>query len=205
MRGRLVLAARYWVPIAVAVTAMCMLTYLVAQQQLRMSLNDPQIQLAQDVAQRLVEGAEPKAIVGGRAVDIAASLAPWVQLYDANGKPVYGQARLEGTVTAPPKGVFAATKATGEDRVTWQPRPDVRVATVVEYWRNAKASGFVVAGRNMREIEDRISQLGTLVFAAWVATLLGTLVAAVLLVPAPGSRTRFESNDGSATPAEDYE
>lgn len=184
VRDRVLFVLRYWIPIAVAVTAMCFLVYLVEQQQLRMSLDDPQIQLARDVAARLVDGADPKQVVGGRT-DIAASLAPWVMLYDDAGKPSHGGAQLEGTATAPPPGVFQYTRRNGEDRVTWQPRPDVRIATIVEYWRNDKAAGFVVAGRNMRETEGRIEQLGIIVLAAWFATLLGTFAAALLFVPAP--------------------
>ncbi|HEY3316996.1 MAG TPA: hypothetical protein VGK50_01050 [Coriobacteriia bacterium] len=182
MREHILSVVRHWVPIAVAVTAMSGLVYLAGQQTYRMGLNDPQLQLAQDAASRLVDGAMPKSVVSG-AVDIGASLAPWVMVYDATGTPVAGGATLEGTAPVPPKGVFEYAKGNGEDRVTWQPRSDVRVATIVEYWRGKSGDGFVVAGRNMREIEGRIGTLGTQAALAWAVTLAATFAAAWVLVP----------------------
>ena len=39
----------------------------------------------------------------------------------------------------------------GEDRLTWQPEPGVRSATVVVHYQGAQA-GFVMAGRSLREV-----------------------------------------------------
>ncbi|HZK78375.1 MAG TPA: hypothetical protein VFC35_05655, partial [Gemmatimonadaceae bacterium] len=63
----------------------------------------------------------------------------------------------------------------GEARVTWQPEPGVRMATVVT--RNPGSSGgFIVVGRSLLETESRIQQLGTLLFLGWGATLVGLLI-----------------------------
>lgn len=183
MRERLMTAFRYWIPIAIAVTAMSALVYVAVQQNFRMGLNDPQLQIAQDTAGKLVDGASPKSLVGTPAVDIAASLAPFVMLCDVTGTPVVSGASLEGTVPLLPNGVFEYTLQNGEDRITWQPRRDVRVATIVEYWRGKNGGGFVVVGRNMREVEERISNLENFVAATWLFTLALTLCAALVLVP----------------------
>ena len=66
-------------------------------------------------------------------------------------------------------------KANGEERVTWQPEPGVRMATVVV--RNpGPAGGFIVVGRSLSETESRIGQLGSLLFLGWAATLIGVLI-----------------------------
>ena len=74
-----------------------------------------------------------------------------------------------------PQGVLDRARQTGEERVTWQPEPGVRMATVL-----VRASGtptrFVLAGRSLRETESRISQLGRLLVVGWLAILVGLLI-----------------------------
>src|SRR5450755_289791 len=124
---------------------------VISQQMLRLSANDQQIQLAEDAAQRLNSGEDPARVVPDRKVDMAASLAPFVIVCDNSGRPLASSASLDGVLRAPPQGVFEFVQSHGEDRLTWQPRPGVRIASVVV----RTADGFVVAGRNMREIEIR--------------------------------------------------
>jgi hypothetical protein len=192
MNARVVSAVRYWIPIAVAVTALCGLVYIAAQQEYRMSLNDPQLQLAQDGALRLVDGAQPKDVGSPAKVDIAASLASWVMVYDASGKPISGGAQLEGKPPVLPQGVYAYAREHGEDRISWQPRRDVRQATIVEFWRGKSGTGFVVAGRNMREVEGRIASLNKLVIVAWLVTMAATFGAALVLWPPIVAEARAE-------------
>jgi hypothetical protein len=138
--------------------------YLIAQQVLRMSANDPQIQLAEDGAQRLVAGEPPARLVPDRTVDMANSLAPFVIVYDDAGRPLTSSANLDGSVPTPPKGVFDFVRGHHEERVTWQPRPGVRIASVVTRTGN----GFVVAGRNMREVEAREALVFQLAVLGWL-------------------------------------
>lgn len=181
---RFAAALKAWIPLAIAITGICAVVYFVTQQGLRTSLNDPQLQLARDAASRLADGELPKVVAAGR-VDIAASLAPWVIVFDDAGKPIAGAASLEGTVPIPPAGVFDYTRTHGEDRVTWQPREDVRIATVVDYWRGKNGAGFVVSGRNMREAEERIDTLGKQVAAGWLLTLAVSFIAAFGMAAPP--------------------
>jgi len=62
--------------------------YNISQQVLRMSANDPQIQMAEDAAQRLNAGEDAERIVPDHKVDMAASLAPFVIIYDDSGRPL---------------------------------------------------------------------------------------------------------------------
>ena len=138
--------------------------YVISQQVLRMSANDPQIQLAEDAAGRVGSGEEATRVVPDRQIDMASSLAPFVIVYDDTGHPVASSARLDARVPAPPRGVLDFVRSNREERVTWQPRPGVRIASVI----TRTASGFVVAGRNMREVEIREGQVLKLAVIGWI-------------------------------------
>jgi hypothetical protein len=138
--------------------------YAISQQVLRMSANDPQIQLAEDGATRLREGEAPAAVVPERHVDMASSLAPFVIVYDDSGLSVASSAKLDGRIPTPPRGVLDNVRSYGEDRVTWQPRPGVRIASVV----TRTPGGFLVAGRNMREVQIREDRVLKLAAVAWL-------------------------------------
>ncbi|MCE9541895.1 hypothetical protein K8R03_05065 [Candidatus Kaiserbacteria bacterium] len=186
---------RVWAPVAVAVTLMSGLLYGVVQQNYRLSLNDPQVQIAEDVALLLRSGVKASALAPQEQINIAQSLSPWFAIYDASGTPIVSSGLLDGAMPKPPRGVFddlisgevhdaglkTSLKAediaqTGENRLSWQPRANVRQAIVVVQ----ADDGFVVAGRGMREVEQRIWQMEMLIVLGWVVTLCATLVAAWL-------------------------
>lgn len=168
-----------WLPIAVAAALLTALGYVLVQQDLRMSANDPQIQLAEDAASALRSGQPAQAVVNGTPIDMARSLAPFVIVFDDSGQPLASSATLDGQVPTPPPGVFSYVAANGEERLTWQPRSDVRVAAVMVRYTGA-ASGYVLAGRSLREVERRTDQMLALATLAWAATLGATLAASAL-------------------------
>lgn len=145
---------------------------VISYQVLRLSANDPQIQLAEDAAQRLNSGEDPARIVPDRKVDMAASLAPFVIVYDNSGRPLASSASLDGVLRTPPRGVFEFVQSHGEEQLTWQPRQGVRIASVVVRTTN----GFVLAGRNMREIEIRKEKVTQLAILGWLAANLALFV-----------------------------
>jgi hypothetical protein len=166
---------KIWLPLAVAVSALSVLTYAAAQQIVRQDLNDPQIQLAEDASQSLRAGTLPQAPASGPQVEMSTSLAPFLMTFDANGSLIASSGVLHGRAPQFPLGALAAARASGENRVTWQPEPLVRIAAVVV----AYPGGFVMAGRNMREGEQRIAQIGQLAALGWISALAATLLAAV--------------------------
>jgi hypothetical protein len=163
---------KIWLPFAVVITAFCALAYATVQQALRQGLNDPQIQLAEDTAYALNNGATIDSVISGSKVEMSSSLAPFIDIYDANGKAVAGSGLLAGQLPDYPKGALDSAKQTGENRVTWQPNSDLRIASVVALYNN----GFVVAGRNMREVEQRESQTELLAGVTWILALVATLI-----------------------------
>jgi hypothetical protein len=165
-----------FIPLAIVVTAMSGLVYLVGQQGLRIGANDPQVQLAEDAAARLDAGEMPSGVVGsGATVDVARSLAPFIVVYDRAGTALATDGQLDGKPPAVPVGVLEAARASGVNAVTWQPRAGVRVATVSVPWQG----GTVTAGRSLRVVEQREDTLLSLVALAWVVTLVATAVACV--------------------------
>ena len=161
-----------WLPLAIATAGLCALVYLTVQQSLRMSANDPQIQMAEDAASSLNAGASVESVVPSTKVEIADSLAPFVIVFDNSGKVLASSATLHGAVPAYPAGVLDYVRQKGQDRVTWQPEAGVRMATVVAPFKN----GFVMAGRSLSEVEKRESQVeslsGIALLAIWVATFI---------------------------------
>jgi len=168
-----------WPVLAVAITLLCALVHLAVQQDIRLGANDPQIQLAHDAAAALAQGKRPADVVPSGTVDLATSLATHVTVFDAQGRPLASSASLEGATPAPPAGVFDYARTHEEDRFTWQPRPGVRIAAVLVHHAGA-SPGFVLAGRSLREVEDRESQLTATVALAWTLTLGATLAVAFL-------------------------
>ena len=138
---------------------------IISHQVLRMSANDPQIQLAEDAAQRLSSGEGAAQVIPDRKVDMAASLAPFVIICDDAGQALASSGSLDGVIRTPPPGVFEFVRSHGKEVLSWQPRPGVRIASVVV--RTPK--GFVVAGRNMREMEIRKDKVTDLAFLGWLA------------------------------------
>ena len=180
----------WWGYSAIAVTGVLGAAYVIMQQNYREGLNDPQIQLAEDGALKLVGGAVPTVLVPhevAAAIDIQKSLSPWLTVYDSSGTLLESSAVYKGTPPKLPQGLFDTNtwskapmytqNGMPETHVTWQPESGVREALVMVHASNGM---YVASGRNMRDVEQRIEHAGEIVFAAWVVTL-GALFGASLV------------------------
>ncbi len=182
---------KYWLPVAFVLTFAAGTSYLTAQQVMRHSANDPQEQMAGDAAAALERGRSPEELVSGDTVDIGRSLAPFLILFNEDGTPVASNARLDGAVPKPPRGVFCSCGG-GENRVTWRPRRGVRIASVIVHHAGAEP-GYVLAGRSLRESERRTARLGAVLLILWVLALLGSLAVIAIVVSLAG-RARATRN-----------
>jgi hypothetical protein len=169
--------------LAVLSTGLSLAIYAIPQQVLRLGANDPQIELAGNAAYRLERGASPAAVVPETApnsrIDMAESLSPFVIVYDEQGNVLSASADLRGKQPTPPAGVLDYTRSHMEDRLTWQPRSGVYIAAVVRHVSGAQP-GFVLAGRNMREVDAREIQISAMAGALWL-TMLGVIAAGTFL------------------------
>ena len=133
--------------------------YTVVQQSQRLAANNPQIQLAEDTASLLQGGAMPSDVIRSEIqvpshVDLRASLAPFIVIYDKYGNPVAGTGYLNGRLPAVPVGVLTTAEGKDYHFVTWQPADSVRIAAVT----TAAGKYYVLCGRNMRETEKAIAR-----------------------------------------------
>ena len=161
-----------WILISGVATILSLFIYTSSQQVLRQSANDPQIQIAEDTAALLAGGVSPQAVVAPANIDMEQSLAPFVMIFDNQGKLLISTAK-PNTLPKPPQGVFENAKNYGQNRFTWQPREDVRIAAVVVPYQSIQ-SGFVLVGRSLREVEKREERLMFVTFGAFVLSILVT-------------------------------
>lgn len=167
---------KIWIPLAIITTILSGLIYVSLQQNYRISANDPQIQISEDIANQAASGVNPQSFIPTIKVDISKSLASYIMLFDKNGKLITSSAVLDGKDPVVPSGVFNSTKAVGEERITWQPKEGVRQAVVIKYFNSQNSSGFILIGRSLREVEVRENNLIKIVFVTLAFALLSSFV-----------------------------
>jgi hypothetical protein len=90
-------------------------------------------------------------------------------VYDASGHALGGNATLHGALPQPPQGIFDVIRSRGEDKVTWQPQPGIRVAL---YGRPMPNGGFVVSGQSLIPGEARTARFYTFLRWMWAFAML---------------------------------
>jgi hypothetical protein len=165
-----------WLPIVIVTTAVCGLVYVSVQQALRQSANDPQIQMAEDAADAIVAGASAESVLPPNRIDVARSLAPFTVVFNENGQVVAASGLLHHQPIQVPAGVLDNVRLHGESRLTLQPESGVRIAGIIVKY-DGDHSGFVLAGRSMRELESRSAQTRVFVAIAWIVGLGVSLLA----------------------------
>jgi hypothetical protein len=159
----------YWLALIATCSIIIAFVYVAIQQDYRTSANDPQIQMAEDGAAALANGASPASLVTGQKVNMAASLAPFTIVVDKNLRVLASNGQLNGQTVLPPRDVFSNAKSNGELRFTWQTAGGYRFATVVDL---SSSGDFVISARSLTEVEK---QENALTFMA-MATLIGLVV-----------------------------
>jgi len=182
-----------WLPFAAIIVVFSLAIYGTVQQNYRQSANDPQIQIAEDIAAAIAKGnTPPDSIVPPNPTqELAPSLATFVTIFDDSGKPLGSSAALNGKLPTLPTGVLDFTRKYNQDRFTWQPAKDVRIAAVVTRY-SGQVSGFVLAGRSLREVEKREKQLTILAGVAGLVALVLVYIIMFLLVKMHGRKSLVE-------------
>jgi hypothetical protein len=128
--------------------------------------------MAQDVAYALEQGKSIEEVVPAEKIDMERSLAPFYIVYDLSEQPVAGTGYLNDSLQTLPQGVLEYTSEQGQNRITWQPQPNVRIAAVIVSYKD----GYVLAGRNLSEVEDREAQTTMFTGVTWILTLVATFI-----------------------------
>ncbi len=166
-------------PFFVAITLAYALIYVIVQQTYRQAANDPQIQLAEDTANSLSAGNSINPGAFDSKVDIDKSLAAFIMVFDKDGKLIASTAVENGEEPTFPRGAIKASDD-GENRVTWQTAKGARSATVTVPFKNKTMSGYVMVGRSLKEVEDRIHGFAKIIGIAWIITLGATFISLVI-------------------------
>jgi hypothetical protein len=162
-----------WLPFIVAISAFCLLIYTTVQQSLRQGLNDSQIQMAWDTAYALDHGRSIEEVIPADVIDMDRSLAPFYIIFNLAEQPVAASGFLNNSMQTVPDGVLDYVREKGENRLTWQPQPGTRIAAVIVPYKD----GYVLAGRNMREVEAREAQAGQFAGITWLLAMFATFIA----------------------------
>jgi len=149
------------------ITVILLLIYAAVQQTYRTSGNDPQIQMTRDIAVSLKEQKSIEHIFPVDSVDISKSLGVFAVLYDSNSRPIKSSGFINGKIPQLPAGVFDFVKSHGEDMITWQPQPGIRIAMVAAAVQSSGVS-FVAVGRSLNEVEVREGNLLSMVTISWL-------------------------------------
>lgn len=171
-----------WLLSAVLLTLVCDLSAILVHQTFRQGANDPQIQIAEDMASAFANNQFTDEIIKSSfqefmptktQVNIATSLSPWIQIYTEGGEVMESSAVVTEAQTTPkiPKGIFETVQKKGEDRITWQPKKGIRQAIVVTKFSGLK-NGYIVAGRSLFEVEKRLVNMNWIIAIAWAVMMM---------------------------------
>src|SRR5580658_10504829 len=150
MRKPMLSTFKSQLPLSVAILSIYGVMHLAIQQYIRQSANEIPVQYAMDTRDKLEKGIPPgQCIAGIDKTDMQKSLSPFVIIYDNHGVVKASSTSLNGSYPAPPPGVFEVAEQRHENRISWQPRPGVRNATVILPYTINSAEGYVLAGRSL--------------------------------------------------------
>lgn len=159
----------FWLCQAAILTIIFGTIYVTVHQSYRQSANDPQVSMVLGLANQLANGTDLQ-LSQVPKVDPSNSLTPFVIIYDDHGKITDSNVELNGKTPQLPDGVLDNVRRVGQERLTWQPAQGVRLAAVISH-HSGKSPGFVLAARNLKEVEQREDMLTFEVGLAWLASL----------------------------------
>lgn len=152
---------------------------LTFQQMLRRGANEPQAQMAAFYASEIASGVKPDDAIPRNYVDLERSLQPFAIFYNDQGAPT-GTGYLNQALPAPPPGVFHYLRSHSTDTVTWQPQPNVRIASVI-HRVSGPTPGFLLTGRSLLIVEQQESLFWRMVFIGWFVLVFLLIAGAAFL------------------------
>src|SRR3977135_20381 len=101
------------------ITILSALIYASVQQTYRSGANDPQLQIARDVSNKVKKGEVVDKWFDVDTMEISQSLSVFQALYNEKGQPVLSTGVLNGKLPSLPIGVFGYALKYGEYVFTW--------------------------------------------------------------------------------------
>lgn len=168
----------FYILVIFLVTLFSSIVFVTVMQSLRLSANDPQVQISGDILSSLSQGADPKQL-SPTTVDMASTTNPFVIIYDNNEKALGSTVTLDKKTPVAPKAAFEKTKKYNENRFTWEPKDGLRQAVVMVKYKD----GYVLVGRSLGEVDSRIKMIMRVVGIAWVIGIAATTLAFLFTRP----------------------
>jgi len=163
-----------WIPLVFIATVLSVTFFLVIQQDLRESANDPQIQTAQETALAIAAGQPVLSVLPEQKVNISASLDPFIMVFGLNGQLIASSGTLNNTPPVFPASILSNAHSQGEESITWEPETGLRFAAVVLPFSGENQSGYVVVARSLTEVERLENMLGLDIFGGWIISVIGS-------------------------------
>lgn len=152
-----------------------------ARGVLRQQANDPQVEVTEQVASIIRQGAPLEVIISGaEEIDLADSNALFVMIYDKDKNLVGSSATLNGQPISIPGESLDMARNDVDYRFTQEPQEGMRLALVS---KAVDDKAYVVAGRSLAEFERRADNLNQPLWIGWVISVLLSLFLATLLRP----------------------
>jgi len=164
-----------WVVLMIAGGFAAGCAYLVFQQAGRDQANQPAAAAASQAVYELASG-KPPADALPASTDMTSTLTPFVLIFDTSRRLVASSGGTLDSALVYPASCFDQVDASGENRVTWQPEPGLRFATVaVKY-----DGGYVVGAYSLAESERDTGNFGTTLAIGYGAYACGCALVAVV-------------------------
>jgi hypothetical protein len=151
-----------WMISFVFTTLVSGVVYIVVQQNYRHAADEPQISMVHDLALDLNQG---KLFTASKSIDLSTYQSPFTMIFDKNGNVVTSEGTLNHQSPSLPSGVLEYSLEHGRYRLTWQPQHNVRIAAVIEPYKN----GYVLVGRSLEQTEKNELQLEQQILLFWIA------------------------------------
>lgn len=173
------IAIRIYLLTVVIGFGLTLFAYIAVQQSLRLSLNQPQLQIAQDTAQELEQGESADSVVPKNTVNEAISLSPFVTVVDGNIRVLASSGKIGNQVPLPPASTFPDSQKRSTNWFTWQhDNYSVRDAAVIVPFSSSHGSGYVLVARSTSQTEAIIGHITVLA----IFTLLGIVLASAIII-----------------------
>lgn len=152
-----------------------------AKGVLRQQANDPQVEVTDQVANIIRQGAPLDVIISGaEQVDLSKSGALFVMIYDKDKNLVGSSAVLNGQPLSLPVEALDKAKGFNDYRFDWEVSEYVKAAAVV---KAVDEIGYVVAAKSLAEYENRANTLSQPLWIGWAVSIILALVLSSLLRP----------------------
>ncbi len=148
---------------------------------LRQQANDPQVEVTEQVAGIIRQGAPLDAIVGAaQQIELNDSDALFVAIFDQDKNLAGSTALVNGQSISVPAESFDLAKAQGDYRFDLEVSEGRKMAAVI---RPVDDTAYVLAGRSLAEFEKRADTLSLPIWIGWGISVLLALVLSPLLKP----------------------